>query len=337
MAYVFSPRHYDRQSEMYHQLAAMTAAGVGVIEACEFLKRSPPHHSFTPIFEGVIVDLRRGLNFTEACRAQKGWLPEFDITLIEASEMSGRLDACFRMLSDFYSERARLVRHVLSELTWPLFTLHMAILIFPTGQLVKLILQGGSVFEFLLQKLLVAGPLYALVVTFIIAGQSRHGERWRALQERILHAIPILGKARRTLALARLCAAMEALVSAGMPILESWLIAANTCGSSVLKAAVHSWTPQLRAGVTPGEMLLRTPVFPNVFSSLYHTGETSGKLDDTLRRLYTMFSEEASRRLRAFAQWLPRLLMLGIMIGIAMQVMSFWMNYFNTVGNAIGP
>jgi type IV pilus assembly protein PilC len=337
MAYVFSPRHYDRQSEMYHQLAAMTAAGVGVIESCEFLQRSPPHPSYAPIFQSLIADLRRGLNFTEACRAQKGWLPEFDITLIEASEMSGRMDACFRMLSDFYSERARLVRHVLSELAWPLFTLHFAILVFPTGQLVRLIIQGGSFAEFILQKLAVAGPLYAVVVAFIVAGQSRHGERWRGLQERILHGIPILGSARRTLALARLCAALEALLSAGMPILESWLIAANTCGSAALKSAVVSWTPELRAGATPGEMLLRSRVFPTLFASLYQTGETSGKLDDTLRRLYAMFTEEASRKLRAFAQWLPRLLMLGIMVGVALQVFSFWMGYFNTVGNATGP
>lgn len=336
MAYVFLPGHFDRQSEMYHQLAAMTAAGVGVVDACEFLRRSPPYRRLVPILDAIIVDLRRGLNFTEACRARKGWLPEFDITLIEASEMSGRMDACFRMLSDFYAERARLVRHVLSELAWPLFTLHFAILIFPVGQLVKLILQGGSFTEFLLHKLAIAGPLYGIVAAMIFAGQSRHGEKWRAIQERIFHAVPILGQARRSLALARLCGALEALVSAGMPIIESWLIAANTCGSAVLKSAIQAWAPQLRGGVTPAEALLRTPVFPTVFSSLYQTGETSGKLDDTLRRLYTMFSEEGSRKLHAFAQWLPRILMLGILIAVAMQIMQFWMGYFNTVSGAIG-
>ena len=336
MGLVFLPRHYDRQSEMYHQLAAMTAAGVGVIEACDYLRQAPPHPSFRDPFTKIIEELRAGRTFAEAVRGRRKWLPDFDLSLIEASEISGRLDACFRMLSDFYAERARLIRRVLSELTWPLFTLHMAILVFPTSTLVGFLLQGKST-EFLVQKALVIVPLYAFVGAFILAGQSRHGERWRSLMEQVLHPVPLLGQARGDLALARLSAALEALLSAGVPILDAWLVAAKTCGSLALRSAIRNWTPPLKGGATPGELLLRTPIFPSVFSSLYHTAELSGQIDQTLRRLYTMFAEEASRKFQAFSQWLPRLIMLAIMLGIAFQVVSFWLNYFNTVGNAIGP
>ncbi len=336
MALVFSPLHYDRQAEMYHQMAALTAAGVPIIQACEQVRRNPPHPRQRGPWSGLLQELHRGATFIEAARAQGRWLPELDLALIEAAEISGRLDACFRMLADFYAERARLARQVLGELAWPLFTLHVAILVFPTGSLVGLAVRGETA-AFLAQKAGVLLPLYAGVGLLLLAGQSQHGDRWRALIERILHPIPVLGQARRQLALARLCAALEALLNAGVPILDAWSIAAKTCGSAVLRAAIRSWTPQFKNGVTPGEVLLRTPVFPTVFSNLYHTAELSGQLDQTLRRLYSLFSEEASRRFQAFAQWLPRGIMLAIMIGIALQILQFWSDYFRNLGNVLNP
>jgi len=335
MALVFGPRHYEQQSEMYHQLAAMTTAGLGIMEACAVLQRSPPQRRMAQAFASIQHELKSGRTFSEALRCQKNWLPDFDIALIEAAEISGRLDTSFRMLSEYYAERSRLVRRVMSELAWPVFTMHMAILVFPTDFLVGFVLRG-QLNEFLLQKLQVLVPLYAVVFAFIYAGQARHGAGWRGLLERVLHYVPMLGRARRDLAMARLCGSLEALLSAGMPILESWMIAGNTCGSVMLRNAIHSWTPHLRSGATPAEMLQQSPQFPNVFTSLYHTGEISGQLDTTLRRLYTMFSEESSRRFHAFSQWLPRMIMLAIMLGIAYQIVRFWLNYYNSVGQAIG-
>ncbi len=64
------------------------------------------------------------------------WLPSFDLALIEAGEQSGRLDACFKLLALYYSERARMVKQAISDLLYPLFILHMAAFIFPFIELV---------------------------------------------------------------------------------------------------------------------------------------------------------------------------------------------------------
>ena len=57
----------------------------------------------------------------------------------------------------------------------------------------------------------------------------------------------------------------------------------------------------------------------------------SGQLDDTLRRLHLHYQEEGSRRLHAFSQWMPRLIYLGILLGIAYQVVRFWTGYYNDI------
>jgi len=183
---------------------------------------------------------------------------------------------------------------------------------------------------------LALAPLYLATAFIIYATQSRHGEKWRAIIESVFRWIPILGKARQFLALARLAAALEALISAGVNIIQAWDLAANASGSPALKRAVASMKPKVVAGQTPAEEVRKCPAFPELFANLYNSGEVSGKLDETLRRLYTHYQEEGSHKLRAFAQWMPRLIYGLVAIMVAYNVIQFWVGYFNQISKISG-
>ena len=99
---------------------------------------------------------------------------------------------------------------------------------------------------------------------------------------------------------------------------------------------VAAWPSDFGQGRTPAELLRESRVFPELFANLYHSGEISGSLDDTLRRLDHYYTEEGTRSLRAAAQWFPRILY-GIIAGyIAWRVISFWTGYFNQIGQVMG-
>ena len=170
----------------------------------------------------------------------------------------------------------------------------------------------------------------------IFAAQSRHGETWRACIESLLHPIPVLGQARRYLALARLAAALEALLSAGVTIIEAWELAATASGSPALRRTVLGWRPLVNAGQTPAEVVSASGRFPELFASQYATGEISGQLDDTLRRLHAYYQEEGSRKLHAFSRWTPRAIYFCIVLMIAYRIISFYTGYFNLVRDAGG-
>jgi len=63
--------------------------------------------------------------------------------------------------------------------------------------------------------------------------------------------------------------------------------------------------PQLSAGRTPAELVRACPFFQKRLKSL-RRGEISGKLDETLRRLYTYIRRKARKSSRAVATWTPR-------------------------------
>jgi type II secretory pathway component PulF len=150
-----------------------------------------------------------------------------------------------------------------------------------------------------------------------------------------LHGVPMLGTARRELALARLAAALEALLSAGVTVIEAWDMAVLASGSPALRRAVARWQPQVRAGKTPGEAVSEASVFPELFANLYRTGEISGQLDDSLRNLHRHYQEEGTRKLHLVAQWSPRLAYLVIMLLIAWRIVHFYLGYFQQVNDAI--
>jgi type II secretory pathway component PulF len=221
---------------------------------------------------------------------------------------------------------------MISDLAYPAFLLHFAIFILPFAEFFR----TGNWVAYLAQTVGILLPMYGLVLAVIYAAQSKHGETWRGLIESVSRVIPVLGKARRDLALARLSSALEALLSAGVTIIEAWEMAATASGSPALRGTVLGWRPQVNAGQTPSEAIRVSAQFPELFASHYATGEVSGRLEETLRGLHRYYQEEGSRKLHALARWTPRAIYMGVMLMIAYRVIRFWMDYFNQVSSAGG-
>jgi type IV pilus assembly protein PilC len=154
--------------------------------------------------------------------------------------------------------------------------------------------------------------------------------------ESLFRTVPVLGKARRELALARLSSALEALLSAGVNIIEAWELAANASGSPAIRRTVLAWRPLVDAGQTPAEVVRSSARFPDLFANQYATGEISGKLDESLKGLHQYYQEEGSRKLHALARWTPRAVYLAVMLMIAYQIVHFWIGYFNQISAAGG-
>lgn len=328
---VITPGQLIRRAELYHQLAQLIAAGLPILRALEQIERHPPARAYRQPLRSIINDINEGYVFAEAVARSGKWIPPFDLALLQAGEKSGRLDACFRVLADYYTDRARMARQMLTDLAYPAFLFHFAIFILPFAAFFT----SGDLSAYLLKTFGVLLPIYVLIALGIYAGQNRHGESWRAFVERVLHPIPVLGRGRRELALARLAMALEALLNAGVNIIEAWELASTVSGSPYLRRKVHAWKSQVSAGQTPAEVVTESGAFPDLFANQYHAGEVSGKLDETLKRLQKYYQEEGSRKIHFVCQWLPRGIYLIVALFIAYKIVSFYADHFSQI-NQLG-
>ena len=332
MPRIVTPQRLRQKSEFYRELAALLGAGLPLLQTLEQVRVRPPDRSLQPPLARAIADIERGATLAEAMQHLDTWLTSFDRALIEAGERSGRLVESCRLLGDHYDESARLARTLLSQVAYPAALVHLAVVVFPTSLLAGLVWRGETA-PFLLQKLALLLPLYGAVFLVLLAFQGQRAEAWRSLMERVTTAIPVLGVARREQALARLAAALEALISAGVSIIEAWDLAADASGSSALRRAVHAWRPQVEAGGLPSEQVNQSSEFPTLFANLYQTGEVSGQLDQELRHLHTYYQDAATHRFRLFVRGGAALLYVAVLIAVGYQIISFWVGYFGGILN----
>lgn len=335
-----TPWELNRRAQLYEQLASMIAAGVPLMNALEMAGRNPSVSASRKVIPVLIGHMQQGLTFTDSMVRTKGWLPDFDVALLSVGEQTGRLDESFKLLARYYESRARIIRTTIARLAITVVTLHVFLLIFPLGFLIRFV--GGIMdnnfsgcLPFIIEKIIVFGAIYGVVLSLIIACQAKRGEGWRAFVESIFRRIPVLGTAVRYLAVARFSAALGALTNAGVPVVRSWEEAAAACGSLRLKREVLQRTPQIEGGLTPAEMVGQIGYFPEVFGNLYHTAELSGKLDETLVRLHTYFEEEGFRTLQLFAGILNGVIYGTVALVVAIVVIHFWLNYYSGLLNSV--
>ncbi len=320
MALIITPGQLIQRAELYHTLGSMLAAGLPAPKALEMLQRNPPSRSMRTLLARLQAHLTEGDSVGSAVSRMQGWIPSFDAALLDAGDRSGRLDQCFKLLADYYRERAQMARQIISDLLYPVGVFHFAVILFPfidyfqTGRLLRNV---GMVAAILL-------PLYAVTAFLLLAGQSRRGVAWRTWIENVVKYIPVLGAARRSLALARLAAALEALLNAGVVVTNAWDMAVAASGSPALGRVVSSWKEPLESGASPAELVSRSSEFPELFASLYHSGEISGQLDESLVRLHHHYQEEGTRKLRAVSLWFPRFVYYIVLVIVGWQIISFY-------------
>ena len=334
-----TPAELNRRSQLYSQLASMIAAGLPLQQSLEIAGRDSSLRSSRLTIQKLLVHLREGHTFTDSMKRVKGWLPEFDITMLSVGEQTGRLDTSFKLLARYYAARAKIIRDTINGLLITVATLHVFLLIFPLGLFTAFVIgilnnQYAQCWPFVIEKIIVFGSLYGFVLFLIFVCQSSRGEGWRARIEFVYSKIPILRTALKYLALARLASALEALTNAGVNVITSWELASGASGSARLRRAISLHLPDVAAGVTPAEMVASIAYFPEMFRNLYNSAEISGKLDETLLRLHAYYEDEGFRKLQTFTRIVNAIIYGSIALTVAITVIRFYVGYFNAALNA---
>lgn len=335
MALILTPGQFNDRADFYHQCVSLLTAGYGLIQVLEHLRDRPPSRTYVRPLTDIIFHLREGETFAQAIRNQGRWIPEFDAALLEAGELSGRLDQCMRQLADYYKDRAELLKSVIGALIYPVGLLHALLILRAAPNLVLSILNnetGEGVAVFLASTVGLLVPVYAVVFVIIYFSQSGRAQIIRRFLELIWNIVPIVGTARKHLSLSRLAMSLGALLNAGVIVTKAWLVAAQSSGSFRIDREINDWPEKIDSGVPPSELIRHSRAFPDVFANLYATGEVSGRLDEHLQKLHVYYAESGTGKLRQAAVWYTSLFLMGVFIYIAYYIISFYVGYFKQIG-----
>ncbi len=305
----------DKQS-FYHSLAQLVRSGVDLPEALAKLQTAT-RGRMRSLLRGLHSALRDGHTIGEAFASQPLVSP-LEAQVVAASATGGQLETGFERLAEYYGAAADAAAALRKRLAYPVYVLHFSV--FALG-VPKLFTAGSG--AFLKETVSTLGSIYALAaLAWILWTLLRDAGATGAFTDRLLRALPLVGKTRRHFAVARFCMIYELQLGAGINVLDALNTAGKASRSGWIRKTVEGILPKVRAGSQVGPLLASSGAFPEDVSRGIIVGEDSGRLDQELQRLATAAHAEGLSSLKKASFWIYQILYLGMLLSVAYRVVQ---------------
>ena len=300
----------------YREISQQLRGGVALPKAIELAGGVPRR-----VRQRLADHLRAGDSVGSVLAQRAPWLPEVDRQVLGAASESGKMAETLAALGVQRDFMAKQGRRAMGAMVYPLFVVHFAMLVLPVY-----VLMTAGLEAYLRLVLPLVLPIWAFIAVLVWSVRRR-----QAWVRRVMLFIPLLRGHSKHKAVADLSFALSGYVTAGQTIDVAWAGAAKACGSSRLERFGRRIAERARLGEQPGALLANTRVLPEDFISLYQTGEATGQLEENLNHLWQLYSERASDKLSSAGVWYPKLLMIGVAIGIGYVVIKSYSSYLDSL------
>jgi type II secretory pathway component PulF len=320
----------EKQS-LYHSLGQLLRSGVPLAGALKSLAQTSSGGQ-RRLIRRLNEAINAGKTMGEAIAAQRPEVSDLEIGVITACEKSGRLEAGMTQLAGYHGAFATARDAILKKCAYPVFVLHFGIFLFP----LKTLIVGGGVAAYLRETFGVLALIYAVVlVVFLLLPLLRDAGSKSAVFDSLIRMIPMIGKIRRAFATSRFCATYGMQLGAGINVIDALQAAQRASLSGLITAAIRRAIPEVRNGAQVGPLLAVSGAFPPPMTRALIVGEQTGELDEELTRMTAEYQEEALARLDTAAEWVPRLLYVGILIYVGYSVVRMYQGYLVDLGKII--
>lgn len=317
----------------YQEIAKLLGAGFGIRQAAAVLLDT----KLPPVQERLLRNLNCGLEagqtITQAFSSDTHAVSELERSMISAGERGGDLAPAFQHLSDYFGMVASARRALVGALIYPLVILHLGIFVatVPTAMMKgdKTISEIFGHFSLILLVTYCVVFIAFLGVRAVLAMGPR-----RTAVDRMLSRVPILGKARQDIAMARFCKVYHACLLSGISMVETVRVASSAAHSALIRDGGKSLEIAARSGNSLGSTFIAERGFPKSFSMSYLTGEEAGTLDKDLERWAKFFQNEAEAGAKRLSIVVPKLLYFFILAFVAWKMIGFFSGY-NTMIESI--
>jgi type IV pilus assembly protein PilC len=263
-----------------------------------------------PLAARVSKSLKSGWSLQEALDRERDAFPPLFLALIAVGEETGNLPEMLHELEQYYRLQQKLRREFISEITWPAIQLTVAILVISgliyvlgiiaisRGKDAQVIdplgiglvgTSGALIFLF--------GSFGSILLFFILLRLSQRLFRRRAVVERMLLRVPVVGPCLRALSMVRFCIALRLMLDTSLSILQTLRLALVATDNAAFVSTAPRVDSSLRRGESIAQSLRDANVFAPAFLGTLAVAEESGRLPEVLLSQGEDFDGEARRRL----------------------------------------
>jgi len=328
---------YEEKALLYRELAKLESAGFPLTEALDAVIDTHPPEASALLLYGVKKGLAEsktiGDSFADVSSDSPTGikLTELEKTLIAAAERGGALGDGFDHLANYFNMRAETRKQMRRKMIYPLVLFHFAIII-PAIPLIVLSQNAKGV---LLTSGAILFGVYAVLAFIYFFGRRLAAKaETQPGADRLLSRVPLLGRVRQNLALARFSTVYRMHLLAGERVEEGLLSAAKSSQSGMVFNSIRSRViPCVEDGRPAGPALIEDEkVFTGSFARGFTTAEQAGKLDTDLARWADRFHEQARTSMDKLGSYAPKVFYVFIVVIVLVQILRLVLG----IGDAYG-
>jgi type IV pilus assembly protein PilC len=324
------------------QFATMINSGLSLVRALNILTAQTENKELARIIGEVRDDVEEGRALSVALSEHEVFPPLY-IAMVRAGETSGTLDQVLLRIADTLEKDQALRRKIKSAMTYPVVVLIMAFILCGV-MLVFIVPTFAGMFESLGGELplptqimvflseLLRSFWYIVMFLPVIGWQAfkhaRKQPKVRYQLDRFKLKAPVFGPLFHKIALSRFALNFGTLLKAGVPILSTLEITADTVNNGVIANAINDVKMSVKEGETVAGPLATHDVFPPMVVQMIAVGEETGALDVMLMKISEFYDGEVEATTESLTAMLEPL-MIGVLGGIVgSMVVALYMPMF---------
>ena len=318
------PLSHRKLSAWYHQLARQIEAGLPLAGA---LRSSRGTGLPAASLETMARKIEAGGSVDTAFDAAGTWLPLADRLVLSAAAEAGRMPHTLNSLADRHAQLGATKLRLALACIYPVAMVHVMLLLLPVMRMIDW--DKGFTWNTLAYARTLALtilPLWAVIVVLWILSR-----RQNQVVLKMARMLPLIGGYIRAQGLADFAFALGNFLDAGMLISRAWSVAGSIATRPDLQRAAADMHAVILRGEQPGTQLARWPCFPPDFVALYHTGESTGQLEQSLFRLAIQYQDNAKRSLTLATLFYPALLFFAAAALIIYHIIKFYSGYLKMI------
>lgn len=307
------------------QLSTLINAGLPLVQSLRQTATQTQNKALKNIINQVISDVEAGSAFSKALEKFPQVFNKVYISLIEAGEASGTLDASLDRLANQQEKDADVVSKVRGALIYPLIVLlvmgavviFMVVKVLPEVQNIYKGLSGVSLPILTKILLVVSGFITHLwwLVLIILVGIAIFMNRWskttggRSVIDKVKMRAGPVGKLYMKMYMARFARTSNTLVASGVPLIQVLEICADAVDNVHISNSLRKAIEKVKGGKALSDSIKDDPNFLELVPSMIKIGEDSGALETMLSKTADYYEKEVDNEIKTVSTIIEPFLM----------------------------
>ncbi|MGR5118693.1 type II secretion system F family protein [Vibrio astriarenae] len=327
------------------QLATMLATGVPIVQALKLVADNHRKAEMKSILTQISKGVEAGTPMSKAMRTASAHFDALYVDLIATGEQSGNLAQVFERLATYREKSEQLRAKVIKALIYPSMVVLVALgvsylmLTMVIPEFESMFKGFGADLPWFTQQVLYLShwvQAYSLWIAVSCAslfiGMKLLRQKSQAINlhtSRLGLKLPIIGEVLSKASIAKFSRTLATSFSAGIPILSSLKTTAKTAGNMHYQAAIDDVHRDTAAGVPMYIAMRNTNAFPEMVLQMVMIGEESGKLDDMLNKVASIYEFEVDNTVDNLGKILEPLIIVFLGIVVGGLVVAMYLPIFN--------